>query len=86
MPQMNPCFRYPDAGELKMLEALVAETVSAAITTGRSSEQFHGWEVQAWTSESRFVRRAHLRILYRHALWQQADWVLDWPRPDGTVH
>ncbi len=86
MQQITPCFRYPDAGELKMLEALVADTVSAAIAIGRSSEQFHGWEVQAWTSESRPVRRAHLRILYRSVLWQQADWILDWPRPSGTVH
>jgi hypothetical protein len=86
MQQITPCFKYPDAGEFKMLEALVADTVSAAIATGRSCEQFHGWEVQAWTSESRLLRRAHLRILYLSALWQQADWILDWPRPSGTVH
>ncbi|MGF6508335.1 hypothetical protein [Paraburkholderia sp. 32] len=86
MQQITSCFRYPDAGELKMLEGLVADTVSAAVVTGRSHEQFHGWEVQAWTSESRLVRRAHLRILYRNALWQQSDWILDWPRPNATVH
>ena len=86
MQQITPCFRYPDAGELKMLEALVADTISAAVATGRSREQFHGWEVQAWTSETRIVRRAHLRILYRRALWQQSDSIHDWPVPDRTVH
>ena len=86
MQPITPCFRYPDASELKMLEALVGDTVSAALATGRSCEQFHGWEVQAWTSETRLVRRAHLRILYRSALWQQSDWILDWPVPGRHFH
>jgi hypothetical protein len=86
MQQITPNLKHPDAGELKMLEALVADTISAAVATGRSSEHFQGWEVQAWTSESRLLRRAHLRILYRNALWQQSDWILDWPRANGSVH
>ena len=86
MHQMMICPPVPDAGEMKMLRAIVFETVTAALTAGRSYGAFHGWQIQAWTSESRFLRRAHLRILYRDALWQQSDWILDWPYGGRTVH
>jgi hypothetical protein len=86
MQQLLSPVPYPDAGEFKMLEALVSDTVSAAITAGQATGQFHGWHVQAWTSETRLVHRAHLRILFGDALWQQADWILDWPMAGRTVH
>ncbi len=86
MQQILAPLQYPDAGEFKMLEAVVADTISAALAIGQSNGQFHGWQVQAWTSESRLLRRAHLRILYRDALWQQSEWIIDWPFASSTVH
>ena len=81
MQQILAPRQYPDAGEFKMLEAVVADTISAALAIGQSSGQVHGWQVQAWTSESRL-----LRILYRDALWQQSEWIIDWPFASSTVH
>jgi hypothetical protein len=86
MQQANAFFGNPTSGELQTLQTLVADTVSTAVAIGQASEQYLAWEVQAWTSESRLVRRAHLRILYRNALWQQSDWILDWPRTRGFEH
>ncbi len=83
MKSLLPC---PTSNELQTLHTLVADTVSTAVAIGSAREQFLGWEVQVWTSESRLTRRAHLRILYRNALWQQSDWILDWPRSNSTLH
>lgn len=82
----NAIIESPTSRELHALQTLVNETVSTAVAVGEAKEQYLSWEVHAWTSESRFVRRAHLRIHYRHALWQQSDWILDWPRSGGAVH
>ncbi|PTB17009.1 hypothetical protein C9I57_30370 [Trinickia symbiotica] len=86
MQEANTLIENPTSCELKTLQTLITDTVSTAVAIGRASEQYLSWEVQAWTSESRLVRRAHLRILYRNALWQQSDWILDWPRVTGTLH
>lgn len=86
MQEMKSLLPCPTSNELQALHTLVADTVSTAVAIGSAREQFLGWEVQVWTSESRLTRRAHLRILYRNALWQQSDWILDWPRSNGTLH
>ena len=86
MHQYNSSPGNPDSRELQTLQMLVADTVSTAVAIGEATEQYLAWEVRAWTSESRLVKRAHLRILYRNALWQQSDWILDWPSIAGTIH
>jgi hypothetical protein len=86
MQQAKAFLENPTSRELQTLQTLVADTVSTAVAIGEAKEQYLAWEVQAWTSESRLVRRAHLRILYRDALWQQSDWILDWPRVSGALH
>ncbi|KUY63382.1 hypothetical protein WI25_28680 [Burkholderia cepacia] len=66
----------PDSAELRMLEALVAEAVRCARTSGFCVERFHGWEITVTVSTAAGPARATLAIHHHGVAWQRASWVL----------
>jgi serine/threonine-protein kinase RIO1 len=73
----------PDRTEFRMLEALVADAVECAISTGKCAERFHGWEICVAVSHDSRPARAVLTIRHHGVLWQSASWMLDGP---AVVH